>query len=81
MANLRYITRVISGVRFDKLDHVLEKIREKSGQGKVHSFFDILGCAVKYGAGYYDYLMFGFYNMTGRQRDISPVCATKRSLT
>ena len=69
MANLRYITRVISGVRFDKLDHVLEKIREKSGQGKVRSFFDILGCAAKYGAGYYDYLMFGFYNMTGRQRD------------
>ena len=34
MANLRYITRVISGVRFDKLDHVLEKIREKSGQGQ-----------------------------------------------
>lgn len=69
MANLRYITRVISGVRFDKLNNVLEKIKEKSGQSKIYSFFDILVCAAKYGAGYYDYLMFGFYNMNGKQRD------------
>ena len=69
MANLRYITRVISGVRFDKLNNVLEKIKEKSGQNKIYSFFDILVCAAKYGAGYYDYLMFGFYNMNGKQRD------------
>ena len=69
MANLRYITRVISGVRFDKLNNVLEKIKEKSGQSKIYSFFDILVCAAKYGAGYYDYLMFGFYNMNGIQRD------------
>ena len=69
MANLRYITRVISGVRFDKLNNVLGKIKEKSGQSKIYSFFDILVCAAKYGAGYYDYLMFGFYNMNGKQRD------------
>lgn len=69
MANLRYITRVISGVRFNKLNNVLEKIKEKSGQSKIYSFFDILVCAAKYGAGYYDYLMFGFYNMNGKQRD------------
>lgn len=69
MGKLRYLTRVISGVRFDKLNRVLEKVKEKSGQGKVYTFFDILVCAAKYGAGYYDYLMFGFYDMNGRQRD------------
>ncbi len=69
MGKLRYLTRVISGIRFDKLNRVLEKIKEKSGQGKVYTFFDILVCAAKYGAGYYDYLMFGFYDMNGRQRD------------
>lgn len=69
MEKLRYLTRVISGIRFDKLNRVLEKIKEKSGQGKVYTFFDILVCAAKYGAGYYDYLMFGFYDMNGRQRD------------
>ena len=69
MGKLRYLTRVISGIRFDKLNRVLEKIKEKSGQSKVYTFFDILACAAKYGAGYYDYLMFGFYDMNGRQRD------------
>lgn len=69
MEKLRYLTRVISGIRFDKLNRVLEKIKEKSGQSKVYTFFDILVCAAKYGAGYYDYLMFGFYDMNGRQRD------------
>lgn len=69
MEKLRYLTRVISGIRFDKLNRVLEKIKEKSGQSKVYTFFDILICAAKYGAGYYDYLMFGFYDMNGRQRD------------
>ena len=69
MGKLRYLTRVISGIRFDKLNRVLEKIKEKSGQSKVYTFFDILVCAAKYGAGYYDYLMFGFYDMNGRQRD------------
>ena len=69
MGKLRYMTRVISGIRFDKLNRVLEKIKEKSGQSKVYTFFDILVCAAKYGAGYYDYLMFGFYDMNGRQRD------------
>ena len=69
MGKLRYLTRVISGIRFDKLNRVLEKIKEKSGQNKVYTFFDILVCAAKYGAGYYDYLMFGFYDMNGRQRD------------
>lgn len=69
MGKLRYLTRVLSGVRFDKLNNVLEKIKEKSGQSKIYSFFDILVCAAKYGAGYYDYLMFGFYNMNRKQRD------------
>ena len=69
MGKLRYLTRVISGIRFDKLNRVLEKIKKKSGQSKVYTFFDILVCAAKYGAGYYDYLMFGFYDMNGRQRD------------
>lgn len=69
MGKLRYLARIISGVRFDKLNRVLEKVKEKSGQSKVYTFFDILLCAAKYGAGYYDYLMFGFYDMNGRQRD------------
>ena len=69
MPSIKYIARVLSGVRFKKLNHIMEIVREKSGQNKVHTFFDILWCAARYGAGYYDYLMFGFYDMNGRERD------------
>ncbi|MBP3501364.1 MAG: hypothetical protein J6J63_04015, partial [Oscillospiraceae bacterium] len=69
MPSIKYIARVLSGVRFKKLDHIMEIVKEKSGQNKVHTFFDILWCAARYGAGYYDYLMFGFYDMNGRERD------------
>ena len=69
MPSIKYIARVLSGVRFKKLDHIMEIVKEKSGQNKVHTFFDILWCAARYGAGYHDYLMFGFYDMNGRERD------------
>lgn len=44
-------------------------VKEKSGHCKARTFLDILWCAVRYGAGYYDYVMFGFYDMKGRQRN------------
>ena len=69
MPSIKYITRVLSGVRFEKMNHVMDIVKEKCGQSKFRSFFDILWCAARYGAGYYDYVMFGFYNMNGKQRD------------
>lgn len=69
MPSIRYVTRVLSGVRMKKMQYVMDVVKEKSGQSKIRSFFDILWCAARYGAGYYDYVMFGFYNMNGRQRD------------
>jgi hypothetical protein len=44
-------------------------VKEKSGQNKLYTLLDMVGCAVRYGAGYYDYTMYGFYNMNGAQRD------------
>lgn len=67
--DIRYITRVLRGAKFKKLNHMLGIVKEKSGHCKARTFVDILWCAVRYGAGYYDYVMFGFYAMKGRQRD------------
>lgn len=38
MGKLRYLTRVISGVRFDKLNRVLEKVKEKRAEQSVYLF-------------------------------------------
>ncbi len=69
MANIKYIARVLSGVRFKKMNQMMDTVKEKCGQSKFVTFFDMLQCAARYGAGYYDYVMFGFYNMNGKQRD------------
>ena len=69
MPGIKYITRVLRGVRFEKLNYVMGVVKQKSGHSKAHTFCDILWCAARYGAGYYDYVMFGFYDMNGKQRD------------
>ncbi len=69
MGNGGYLLRVLSGVRLKKMFKVIDRVHEKCGQNRVYTFFDILNCAAKYGAGYYDYLIFGFYDMNGKQRN------------
>lgn len=69
MSKINYIARVLTGVRFKKLNKMLETVKEKSGHSKIRTFCDIMWCAVRYGAGYYDYVMFGFYDMNSSQRD------------
>ena len=69
MSEFAYIARVLTGVRFRKMNRLMDVVKEKCGQPKLRTFFDMLGCAMRYGAGYYDYVMFGFYDMTDAQRD------------
>ena len=69
MADVKYIMRVLSGVKFKKMRNVIDRIHQKTGKNKVFLFFDILNCAVRYGAGYYDYLIFAFYDMNHAQRE------------
>lgn len=66
---LRYVTRVLRGVRMEELEKSLNKAKERSGKPKAVLLFDMLWCAARYGAGYHDYVMFGFYDMDGQHRD------------
>ena len=43
-------------------------IRKKTGKSRVWLFFDIISCGIKYGAGYKDYKLCEFYNLTAAQR-------------
>ncbi len=69
MPSIKYIARVIRGMRFDKLNQMMQTVKEKSGQSKARTFCSMLWCGLRYGAGYYDYVMFGFYDMKGKQRN------------
>ncbi len=66
---LGYIKRILGGVRWAELNKSLTKAKERSGRTKAGLFLDMLWCAARYGAGYHDYVMFGFYDMNGKHRD------------
>lgn len=65
---IKYKLHVLSGVTFKKLSNAIDKINKRSGKNKFLIFMDILNCAVRYGAGYNDYLVFGFYDLNSKQR-------------
>lgn len=69
MPGIKYIARIVRGMRFDRLNQMLSVVKEKSGHSKTRTFCSMVWCGLRYGAGYYDYVMFGFYDMNGKQRD------------
>ena len=65
---LNYVIRVLGGASFKKMGDAINVVHEKSGKSKFTTFFDMLGCSMKYGAGYNDYIIFEFYKMKAKQR-------------
>ena len=68
MSRVKYFFQMLTGARFRKMADVINRVHDRCGKNKVFLFFDILNCAVRYGAGYYDYIIFGFYDMNAKQR-------------
>ena len=69
MLKLKYIIHILSGVRFNKIKECLDRSHEISGKNRFWMVFDMGWCALRYGAGYYDYMMYGFFDRTARERD------------
>ena len=63
-----YITRVLRNASFEKMKWSINEVHKRSGKNRVGVFFDMVWCAFRYGAGYFDYLSFNFYNLTAAQR-------------
>ncbi len=68
MKRVRYLIKVFRGASLQKLAKVIDRIHQKTHKSKVFLFFDILYCAIRFGAGYNDYLIFAFYDMNHAQR-------------
>ena len=62
-----YFFRVCSGATFSKLSGAINTVHTKSVKNKAGIFFDMVGCFLKYRAGYNDYVLFEYYNMTADQ--------------
>ncbi len=62
------VLNIIGGARVSKMTKVIDEIHIKTGKSKFVMFFDMLACSAKYGAGYFDYQIFEFYNMNTKER-------------
>ncbi len=68
MASVKYYLRVLSGMRYKKFAEVLQRAHDKSGRSKLWLTADMIHCARKFGAGYFDYVTFGFWDLNDAQR-------------
>ncbi len=66
--DLKYITRVLGGTSFKRMSHCADLVCARSGKKKLAVMLDMVRCAKAFGAGYYDYLIFEFEQMTMAQR-------------
>lgn len=68
-SKFQYYKRVIKNASFGKFFKVLDEAHKRSGKNKVYLFFDIINSMRRYDAGYNDYVIFEFWNLTHEQRD------------
>ena len=66
--NIRYIGKIFRGASFEKLKNAIDTVNKNCGKNKFITFVDMVHCAIKYGAGYNDYVIFEFYKMKVSQR-------------
>lgn len=62
-----YISRLF-GSSFKKLFEVINIVHKRSGKNRIYLFFDIVICSIRYLAGYTDYMVFWFENLSHKQR-------------
>lgn len=65
---LKYLFKCIIYMDYKSLFQTVKTVHKICGKNSIILFFDIIFCGLKYGAGYKDYLLCEFYNLTSAQR-------------
>ena len=68
MRKLKYIIARIFGMDYKSMFQTVGRIHKKTGRNRIFLFFDMVACGFRYGAGYKDYELFAFYDLTRQQR-------------
>lgn len=68
MKKIIYLVKRIFGMNFSGLFRTAKKVSKETGKNYFAILFDIIYCGFKYMAGYVDYDVFCFYNLTKEQR-------------
>lgn len=68
MKKIKYMIKCIKNLNIKNMFNIIDKLSKKTHKNKFVLTVDIIYCALRYGAGYYDYQEFEFYNLTNKER-------------
>ena len=69
MAGISYYLKKIKNMSFNGMFERINIVSKKCKKPKIVIFFDMIWCGFRYGAGYMDYDVIGFYKLNHKQRD------------
>ena len=68
MGKVSYLIKRISKMNYGNMFKTIDLVHEKSGKSKFTTFFDMVYCGLRFGAGYVDYYQFQMYNMNNKEK-------------
>lgn len=68
MGRVKYYFSRLMRMNYGAMFKAVGEVHKRSGKNRVIIFFDMIGCSIKYQAGYMDYKVFFFENLTKKQR-------------
>lgn len=68
MANPIYILKRLFDMNYKNFFNRAQLVSKKAGKSKFAIYCDMIWCGLKYGAGYVDYDVIGFYKLNAKQR-------------
>lgn len=68
MPNISYLFKRICSMNYKAMFDRVDIVKEKCDKSKLAIFCDMVWCGLRYGAGYVDYDVIGFYKLTPAQR-------------
>ena len=68
MSKIKYLLRRLLRLNFKGMPERINEAKMRSGKSRIFIFFDMIICALRYQAGYIEYVIYGMYDMNHEQR-------------
>ena len=68
MKKIKFLFKRLFTMDYTAMFRTINKVHKRSNKNRVWLFFDMIYCSIKYLAGYTDYFLFYFEDLTNEQR-------------
>ena len=68
MPSISYLVKRLGTMNYKKMFERIDIVKKKCNKSKFEIFLDMVWCGIRYGAGYVDYDVIGFYKLNSKQR-------------